>query len=160
MKIAISYFYQVRNFKINMIPFSTALGDPKWYHDNQNKDYTFFDKRKILNGLRLNSIISAAKQLPRDLCRGKDSCNSNPKDCYFLHMYRAALEKYIDFDSMIEDLKKFAHSYQTIFNIKDEIIIVLLVHEAPTNPCSERQVLIDYFKSHGYDCEELHYPIK
>lgn len=28
MKIAISYFYQIRNFKKNMIPVSTALYDP------------------------------------------------------------------------------------------------------------------------------------
>jgi len=33
MKVRISYFYQIRNFKTNMIPMSTALSDPAWYHD-------------------------------------------------------------------------------------------------------------------------------
>ena len=33
MKIRISYFYQVRNFKPNMIPMSTAISDPAWFHD-------------------------------------------------------------------------------------------------------------------------------
>lgn len=29
MKIRTSYFYQIRNFKKNMIPVSTAMWDPK-----------------------------------------------------------------------------------------------------------------------------------
>ena len=33
MKIRLSYFYQIRFFKKNMIPMSTALSDPEWYHD-------------------------------------------------------------------------------------------------------------------------------
>lgn len=32
MKILISYFYQIRFFKPNMIPLSTAAFDPKWFH--------------------------------------------------------------------------------------------------------------------------------
>lgn len=28
MKIRVSYFYQIRNFKPNMIPMSTAISDP------------------------------------------------------------------------------------------------------------------------------------
>ena len=28
MKLRLSYFYQIRNFKPNMIPMSTAMSDP------------------------------------------------------------------------------------------------------------------------------------
>ena len=41
MKLRLSYFYQIRNFKPNMIPMSTALSDPAWYHDFKDKDYIF-----------------------------------------------------------------------------------------------------------------------
>ena len=44
MKLAISYFYQIRNFKPNMIPVSTARWDPKWYHDGKGAEYNFIDK--------------------------------------------------------------------------------------------------------------------
>ena len=32
MKIYTSYFYQIRFFKPNMIPLSTAKYDPSWFH--------------------------------------------------------------------------------------------------------------------------------
>ena len=57
MKIRISYFYQIRNFKPNMIPMSTAISDPSWFHDWKDSSYIFTDKRGILNGLRLKPII-------------------------------------------------------------------------------------------------------
>ena len=46
MKFALGYFYQVRFFTPNMIPVSTALGDPKWYHQNKGQQFTFLDKNK------------------------------------------------------------------------------------------------------------------
>ena len=57
MKLAISYFYQIRNFPKNYIPMSTCLSDPAWYHNNQGENYIYKDKRGILNGLRLQPII-------------------------------------------------------------------------------------------------------
>lgn len=43
---------------------------------------------------------------------------------------------------------------------EEEPIIVFIVHEAPSNPCSERQVLLEYFNSHSVECKELDYPIE
>lgn len=64
MKIRTSYFYQIRNFTRNMIPISTAVWDPTWYHNFTNDyNYIFKDKRNILNGLRLESIIEQGKNL-------------------------------------------------------------------------------------------------
>ena len=39
MKIYTSYFYQIRNFKPNMIPVSTAISDPFWYRPPAGKEY-------------------------------------------------------------------------------------------------------------------------
>ena len=61
MEIRTSYFYQIRNFKKNMLPVSTAIYDPKWYHHNLGYNNIFEDKRGILNGLRILPIIDARK---------------------------------------------------------------------------------------------------
>lgn len=53
MKLAISYFYQIRNFKKNMLPLSTAVSDPAWFHENLNNNHIFIDKRGIINGIRI-----------------------------------------------------------------------------------------------------------
>ena len=54
IKVYTSYFYQIRNMRPGDLAFSTALGDPKWFHDFTNdKQYKFIDKRGVLNGLRL-----------------------------------------------------------------------------------------------------------
>ena len=60
---------------------------------------------------------------------------------------------------MINDMQNFADSYQQYKGFKEEPIIVLIVYETPQNKCSERIALQNYFKSHGFDCQELEYPI-
>lgn len=158
MKLAISYFYQIRNFKRNMVPVSTAIWDPSWFH-NFTGDYShiFYDNRKILNGIRLESIIEQG----RHSNHGPDICPCKHKKyntCSFLSNYRKNLEN-IDFNEMYNDMLKFAENYKKEEKINEEIILVLIVYETPNNPCSERQPLIDYFNSHGVECKELDYPI-
>ena len=155
MKVRTSYFYQIRNFKKNMIPISTALWDPKWFHDNQGPYYIYQDKRGILNGLRLEAIISKARECECTCpCENRDSAN-----CKFLKSYREQLEK-VDFDKMWTDIQHFAIEYQKDEGFEEEPIVVLIVYETPKNYCSERQSLIDYFNSHGVECKELDYPIQ
>ena len=154
-----SYFYQIRNFKNNMIPISTAIFDPYWFH-NFTKDYSYIfkDKRGILNGIRIESIIEQGKKCKEE----GDICPCNNKDnktCSFLRKYRENLEK-IDFNKMLLDMEDLANSYAITNNIKEEIIIVLIVYEVPTNLCSERKSIQDFFNSHGVECKELDYPIK
>lgn len=154
MKIAISYFYQIRNFKPWMIPLSTCLSDPKWYYNTIGKDFWYFDKRNILNGLRFDSIIV------QDKCQHCCPCaEHNPNNCSFLKDYRKELNK-LDFQQLLYNLQRFADWYKDEYKIKEEIIIVLIVYEAPKNLCSERKVLIEYFNDNGIDCQELKYPIK
>ena len=151
MKVRTSYFYQIRHFKKNMIPMSTALSDPAWYHNGLGSDYIYTDKRGILNGLRLRPIIvQGGGGCP---CEAKD-----PNQCPLRAPYEFALSL-IDFDSMYSAMEQFCNNYCKENNIKEEPIAVLMVYEAPDNPCSERETLIKYFNEHGVECKELDYPI-
>ena len=159
MKLATSYFYQIRNFPKNYIPVSTAIWDPAWYH-NCTGDYShlFYDRRGILNGLRCETIIEQG----RHSNHGPEICPCEDKDyntCSFLRNYRENLNN-IDFDTLYKDFEDLAKLYQEKENIKEEITIVLIVYEAPNNPCSERKPLQEYFKAHGIECNELEYPIQ
>ena len=154
MKLRLSYFYQIRNFKPNMIPMSTAMSDPAWYHDFQDSDHIFVDKRGILNGLRLKPIIVQNAD-------GEHHCPCEVKDpahCPLTASYEQALEL-IDLPNMMKGIETFCDNYCKENNIKEEPIAVLMVYEAPNNPCSERHSLLKYFNNHGIECKELDYPI-
>ena len=60
---------------------------------------------------------------------------------------------------MMDDMEDLANRYAIANKISEEIIIVLIVYETPTNPCSERKSLQDFFNAHGVECKELDYPI-
>lgn len=154
MQIAISYFYQIRNFKPYMIPFSTAMFDPKWYHDYQGPEYIFLDKRNIINGLRCESLIVQENYSHLCPCEEKDY-----QTCEFLSTYSQELQK-INLNNLLFNFNIFSTWYCNTFKIQHEPIIVLIVYETPKNPCSERQGLINLFKSNNIDCNELLYPIK
>ena len=158
MKIRTSYFYQIRNFKKNMIPISTAIWDPKWYHDfTGDYNYIFKDKRGIVNGIRYLPIIKCGKAAQS--CKGPEHCSFQPEPaCPFLSSYRQNLEQ-LDFNNLLSDFSSLAEKYKKAESINEEIIMVLIVYETPKNFCSERVALIDYFNSHGIECEELVYPI-
>lgn len=158
MKIRTSYFYQIRNFKRNMIPVSTALWDPAWFHQNQGNNHIFYDARKILNGLRITPIIKAGEKCGEQEPVPCPCAEKNYFNCSFLRNYRKNLQE-IDFDKMIADLQELAQNYAKDNQIEEEIEIVLIVYEAPGNNCSERAPLQEYFTSHGWECKELAYPI-
>lgn len=152
MRIYTSYFYQIRFFTPNMIPLSTAIWDPKWYHANQKQDYVFRDKRGIFNGLRYQPLM------PDDSCngdcRGRDQCKiSDPNKCDFLKHYRSQLDK-INFQDLLLELKSIADSTARLLGTSDDMIICLIVHEAPSNPCSERVVIQQWFKDNNFPISE------
>ena len=75
MQIIVSYFYHVRHFKPYMIPFSTAVWDPAWYHNfKRDHNYTYVDKNGVLNGLRIPFLRPGAKC--KDLCSGPELCQT------------------------------------------------------------------------------------
>ncbi len=157
IQIRISYFYQIRNFTRSMLPISTCASDPAWFHNNGK---TYFDKNGVLNGIRCETIAEQTKRAIKDGCSCPCELRDKPHtSCAFLDTYRKYLDE-IDFDAMIKEFKAMASNYQKMFNIQDEITIVLIVYEAPQNQCSERGALIDWMNSHGIECKELEYPIK
>lgn len=141
MNIATSYFYQIRNFTSNMIPVSTCLSDPAWYRPPQGKEY-YIDKRGIICGLRYEPLIV---QPEWGICPCEYQRIGSPH-CDFLGYYRQAL-----FSLNKEEILK---AFEFCLNKFNADTIILIVYEAPDNPCSERAVLQDFF-----DCKELEYPI-
>ena len=164
MKIYTSYFYQVRHFKPYMLPISTAKWDPKWYHENVNQSHVFWDKHMVLNGLRFEPF--APDDSCSDLCKGPKDCKfaqdryKSRTSCKFLRAYSKQLDKlkYKAVMGWFEEAVKMFRKYNQDPHI--EPIIVLLFHEAPDNPCSERTVVQKWFADHGQDVQELQYPIK
>ena len=158
MKIYTSYFYQVRFFTPNMIPLSTAIWDPKWFHQNKGQDYQWKDKNGVWNGLRAPEF--APGPMCENLCRGSESCDTHdPTKCLFLKTYRYQLDQ-LDYNEIISRCENIANKIKEVEQFNEEPIIILLVHEAPDNPCSERHIIQEWFASHGKKVEEWSKDVK
>ena len=137
MKIATSYFYQIRNFKPNMIPVSTAMSDPKWYRPPAGKQW-YIDKRGIVCGLRYEPLI--VQPYGTHIC----PCENKPLSaCPTMLEYKDLLHTLVDKEQTLK-------AFEYCLNKFNADTIVLIVYEAPTNPCSERYALQEFFK-----CKEL-----
>ena len=155
MKIATSYFYQIRNFTPNLIPVSVCVSDPKWYRPPHDKEY-YIDKRGIVCGLRYEPLVVQLQ--------GKHGC-PGPEQCWVAESYlKNSTENKISCPTMIEykqllyslvDKEKTLKAFEHCCNKFNADTIVLIVYEVPQNLCSERKALQEFF-----NCEELKYPIK
>jgi len=148
MTIYTSYFYQVRFFPPNLVPLSTAAFDPKWFHDFKGKNYQFKDKRGVINGIRAEIFMPGS-----DLggyC--SPSCGQVSPNCDFLLRYRAQLNK-LDFADVWERFTDLASMVRSREGIED-VNFALMVHEAPTNKCSERVPIQEWFAAHDYPIQE------
>ena len=152
MKIMISTFHNIRNFTPNMIPVSTAVWDPKWFHDFSYPTHVFKDKKGVYNGLRYLSLAPGITC--EGLCRGSKDCGNKPPLCPFLIAYRKQLDN-INFTTMVEELEAMGSAIQKHEGFEEDPIIVLLVYEKLDNPCSERWPLKDWFMAHGLELEEV-----
>ena len=152
IKVYVSYFYQIRFFSRNTIPLSTAVWDPKWYHSWNDQDYTFYDKNLVINGLRVPML--APGDSCKNLCQGTSKCTvRTPSSCDFMEAYKEQLSK-IDFNNFMTALEMVGNSRKLIDKFDGDPIIVLIVHEAPDNPCSERTALQQWFRDNGYELKE------
>lgn len=155
MKIMISYFYQVRFMKPYMIPLSTCCFDPKWYY-NQKQGQWYIDKNGVINGLRAEPFMPGP--LCHNLCRGQENCggpaNADPQNCDFLRMYHVQLCG-LNFEEILERFERLGKNVQEFLHFSQDPVMVLLVHEAPNNPCSERVILKKWFQEHNYNLEEF-----
>lgn len=148
MKIYISYFYKIRFFPDNLIPVSTACYDPFWYNNNGE---VFYDKRNVINGLRIE-CLNPSKISKEHVC-SKD-CDKNYKKCNFLKEYSKYLDS-LNFNKVYRKLEKLSNFVKSTRNDNKDIDICLMVYETPSNPCSERQPLIEYFKKNGIEITEF-----
>ena len=152
MEIYTSYFYQVRFFPKNAIALSTALWDPKWFHQSKGQEYVFVDKRGVMNGLRATPFVPGPQC--HNLCRGKEACQTGrPQDCLFLQMYGKQLNS-LPIDNIIKRMEVLGEKVRSTINFQSGPIFIYLVHEAKDNPCSERREIQKYFTNHGYECRE------
>ena len=144
MNIYISYFYNVRFFPTNLIPVSTAVWDPKWYHNFKTNDFTFKDKRGVVNGIRAE-VLSPHKI---ENCECKE-CKSrkDPSTCSFIKQYSDYIFS-LNFNEVYNRLLNISQAY----NNAD---ICLMVYEKPDNPCSERGTLVKWFANNGVEVKEF-----
>ena len=153
MKILTSYFYQIRNMKQNYIPLSTAVWDPKWFHQGKGNGYQWKDKNGVWNGLRAEPFVPG--EACEGLCRGPETCMAySPQTCSFLKTYYNQLEQ-LDFQEIISRFETLGNQIKEIEGFKEEPILVLIFHEKYDNPCSERWPVQEWFKEHGYPIEEF-----
>lgn len=164
MKIYISYFYQIRNFNKYMIPLSTAMFDPKWYHEGMENSHLFWDKNGVINGLRCYQFIFNPKDY-RGWCgedckirlkRALPTQNEYVEDCTYLKLYRKMLDNIIwsELIQFFESVIVYVASHNKDMANIDKYNICLMVHEATDAVCSERSELIKWFKTQGVDLIE------
>lgn len=148
-KIYVSYFYQVRFFDPSIIPVSTAIWDPKWYHDFKDESYIYKDENGVLNGIKFLDLSPLGIDSECPECKR----SGDPNTCSFITKYYNKLES-LDFDKVLAGLNYIKESSRRALGLVELPSICLMVHEAPDNPCSERDPLIKYFRSHGMEVEE------
>ena len=140
IQIFTSYFYQVRFMSPHMVPMSTAFSDPKWYRGIHK------DKNGVYNGLRAPVFAPGPKC--EGLCHGPQNCTNISNKCPFLSTYREQLFE-LDYNNIISRIERLSYYIKSLENFKEEPIAILLVHEAPNNPCSERQIIQEWFAANG-----------
>ena len=142
MKFYVSYYYQIRFMNKNVIPLSTAVYPPKWF----DKGEIYFDKNGVANGITCDLFVPGPSCC--NLCHGHTTCTYTPDSCEFLKAYYEQISNVSK-----EEFIEFANEVADILNIKDPEI-VLIVHEAPSNPCSERAALIKWFRDNELEVSE------
>ena len=151
MKIYTSYFYKLRFMKPYMIPLSTALWDPKYFHDFKGPQHKFLDKNGVWNGLRATPFVPGAQC--EGLCHGPQGCKCKPDDCAFLKAYYDQLCA-LDFNEMKGRIESLAFRAKNLSGFKEEPVIIFLFYEKPDNPCSERRPFQRWMREHGVEVEE------
>lgn len=154
MDIYTSYFYQIRFFEPYMIPLSTAVWDPKWYHNFKGQDHIFQDKRGVVNGVRFESF--APDKTCEGLCCGLKTCPTrDPSTCAFLQAYSKQLDR-VHYHVLMGVLQQLSVTFAESAQLSKPIEFVFIVHEAEDNPCSERVAIQNWFRKHGHPIQEWH----
>lgn len=160
----ISYFYQIRNMKPNMLPVSTAMWDPKWFHDDKGERWQYMDKNGVINGVRMIDLMMPLYKW-EELVKRNESCEhcgtNNGANrawisgmCPFMKEYAKCIrEKNPDFQKFIN----FCDGYLQFLNQRLNLCldtIIFIVHEAPSKGCGERPELQRWFAENGMELKE------
>lgn len=176
----ISYFYQIRNMKPNMLPVSTAMLDPKWFHYGRYDQIKFtdpcgslisydvkrkyIDKNGVINGVRMIDLIMPLYKW-EELVKRNESCehcrinNGAAGDlfsgmCPFMQEYANCIrEKNPDFQKFITFCDGYLQFLNQHLNLCLDTII-FIVHEAPSKGCGERPELQRWFAENGMELKE------
>lgn len=158
IKFYISYFYQIRNMTPNMLPVSTAMYDPKWFHNGNGNGYRYIDKNGVINGVRMNEVCMEAYRVEDLIKKGimcNQECPRNLQICSFMQEYAKCIrDKNPDFNKFIS----FCEGYLQFLNQRLNLCldtIIFIVHENPLINCGERPVLQQWFLENGIELEEF-----
>lgn len=151
MKIYTSYFYKIRFFTPNMIPISTAMWSPKWFNQCRGQNYLWVDKNNVINGIKAEPFVPYLDLPEEESCQ--KNCKFNPDSCKFLSAYSEMLDE-IPIEDTLAWLEKVSTYARGRTDFSGEPIYVFIVHETPTNPCSERGPIQEYFHKNGIECTE------
>lgn len=147
MKFYTSYFYQIRFLKPYQLAFSTAMWNPAFFREEH------VDSEGRLMGLRATPFIPGP--ICKNDCHGPENCLLTPKNCLFLQHYMTQLRR-LDFNKTIKRFEEIAYAVKEDLKFKEEPEILLIVYEAPTNLCSERGPIQQWFAENNMPIQEWH----
>lgn len=160
MKFYITYFYNIRFLKPNQIPMSTAMWEPRWFHNGHERE--FVDKRGVYCGLRAQPFLLTQEALEEskashEFCGKNCSFLYKAPNCGFMKAYRHQLTK-LNKAKVLDYFEKVAQTVKNKIEYEGEPEIVLLVYEKPEIKCAERPVIVEWFKNNGLEIEEYQAP--
>ena len=150
--------------KSNMLPVSTAMWDPKWFHDDKGGRWKYMDKNGVINGVRMIDLMMPLYKW-EELVKRNESCehcgiNNGANGswisgmCPFMKEYAKCIrEKNPDFKKFIN----FCDGYLQFLNQRLNLCldtIIFIVHEAPSKGCGERPELQRWFAENGMELKE------
>jgi len=143
MKLYTSYWAQVRHFPTNLVGLSTCVWNPKWRPMGKDaRGVICVDCPPFKPGRECDG-----------LCNGK--CDpKHPADCLFLQNYKKQLDK-VSLVTIQDSLGKLATQICADERLP-EVDFAFLFYETPTNPCSERVVVQQWFRERNIKIEEWH----
>ena len=112
----------------------------------------FKDKRGVLNGLRAEPFVPGVEL--DGTCHGPKNCLETPPRCRFQLGYLKQLRQ-LDFQTIMNRFQNLAERIKAAEGF-DDVDFALLLHEAPTNPCSERIAIHLWFAQNNYPIYEWH----
>ena len=155
MEYYITYFQNIRHITDDsFILIDTSVWAPKWLNTYNGKRQ-YINEHNLLIGIKEEAFLIPEDKLPEEMCSGQP-CPYKGKwpHCQFLDAYWKHLQT-IDFEGyLIPELKRVAEEVRKITHYQGEPKIILLVHEKPDNPCSERLGLQKLFQEHGLNLIE------